>query len=567
MKINRNIFYSEILFKLFSVNKIKDICISPGSRSTPLIFPIAKSKQFNKFVNLDERSSAFFALGLSRTNEKPAILITTSGTAVAELYPAIIEAFYQRIPLIVITADRPEKFRNTGANQTINQNNIFSNHTRYSIDLSCQKPTQINITKFINHVKKGIDICLYKDRGPIHINIQFDKPFEPDNFTDDLILPEFNHLITTSNFSIQTKSVIPNSIKNNELKTLIISGPNNYSQKELKAIIDISNLFKAPIFADAASNLRKFQNRNILGNFNSILVSEKTFSQPERILSFGLPPTSIFLQNYFEKSSAQKIMVNEFGDINDPSKTFNEILSLKPSDLYNLLKDCHIDNDDSFNIELIKLNAKYEKIKNQFLKDNPITESSLTTSILKNLPTNSNLIVANSTLIRDLDYFVSSHKGIDIYSLRGASGIDGNISFALGVLAKSKKTTSLLIGDLSFLYDINGLLIANKYDLPLNIILLNNDGGGIFNHLPISKYQDICEDYFIARQSVNIKDIAEAYKCLYYNLNDIKTMENLSTLIALNKKNIQLFEINTDSVNSTKIKKSYWETLKVKNQL
>ena len=184
--INRNYFWASLFVEQLARFDIKHVCISPGSRNTPLSLAFANNKKFKKYVHIDERSSGFFALGISKIIREPVVLVTTSGTAVAELYPAIIEAYYQRIPLIVCTADRPAYLRNTGANQTIKQDNIYRNHIRYFKDLGLPSLGNQRLKSFAEKIGKGIIISTKLNPGPIHFNFPFKKPLEPESFTDKI---------------------------------------------------------------------------------------------------------------------------------------------------------------------------------------------------------------------------------------------------------------------------------------------------------------------------------------------------------------------------------------------
>jgi 2-succinyl-5-enolpyruvyl-6-hydroxy-3-cyclohexene-1-carboxylate synthase len=186
IKVNRNNFWARIFIDQLAALGVKYACISPGSRSTPLTFTLSKNRKIKSFINNDERSSAFFALGLAKESGMPVIIVTTSGTAVAELYPAIIEAFQQRVPLIVCTADRPSELIGTGANQTINQHNIFKNHIRWFRDLGLPSMSETGFRHLQRIAIKSFQISLTEDRGPVHLNFPFRKPLEPFSFTDEV---------------------------------------------------------------------------------------------------------------------------------------------------------------------------------------------------------------------------------------------------------------------------------------------------------------------------------------------------------------------------------------------
>ncbi|OGV05753.1 MAG: 2-succinyl-5-enolpyruvyl-6-hydroxy-3-cyclohexene-1-carboxylic-acid synthase, partial [Ignavibacteria bacterium RIFOXYB2_FULL_36_7] len=185
-KINRNYFWAETFIKELSSIGVKYACISPGSRNTALTLAVANNKKIKSFVHIDERCSAFFALGIAKASGTPVILLCTSGTATAELYPAIIEAYQQRVPLIICTADRPPELLNTGANQTINQNNLYKNHIRWFFDAGLPEPIQRRIRHIKAIAKRAVYESLVRSKGPVHLNFPFRKPFEPDEFTDEV---------------------------------------------------------------------------------------------------------------------------------------------------------------------------------------------------------------------------------------------------------------------------------------------------------------------------------------------------------------------------------------------
>ena len=186
IKVNRNNLWARIFIDQLAALGVQYACISPGSRSTPLTFTLSKNRKIKSFVHIDERSSAFFALGLAKATGKPVIIVTTSGTAVAELYPAIIEAYQQRVPLIICTADRPSELIGTGANQTINQHNIFKNHIRWFRDLGLPSISETGLYHLQKIAIKAYQISLIEDRGPVHLNFPFRKPLEPFSYTDDV---------------------------------------------------------------------------------------------------------------------------------------------------------------------------------------------------------------------------------------------------------------------------------------------------------------------------------------------------------------------------------------------
>jgi len=301
--INRNYFLASLFVKQLEVLQIRNVCISPGSRNTPLTLAFAENKKFKKYIHADERSSGFFALGLSKKINEPVVLVTTSGTAVAELYPAIIEAYQQRIPLIVCTADRPVYLKNTGANQTINQENIFRNHIRRFWDVGFPRLTKKKLFSFTKKINEIISLAAEKDKGPVHINFQFEKPLEPNSFTDTINYNLTDFILRKNELKkLREKNFIKliNIIKQTE-KIIILLGWDNYNKNFNTKLQKFSKEKNIPIFTDGTTELRYLQtnHKNIIVNSTAFLKSEIALKEiePEIILQFGNAPTSLTALN------------------------------------------------------------------------------------------------------------------------------------------------------------------------------------------------------------------------------------------------------------------------------
>ncbi|NOX17750.1 MAG: 2-succinyl-5-enolpyruvyl-6-hydroxy-3-cyclohexene-1-carboxylic-acid synthase, partial [Chlorobi bacterium] len=338
-QINHNIFWAETTVKLLASLGVKNAVISPGSRSAPFVFAFSKSKKIKKTVVIDERDNGFFALGLAKASGVPTAIVTTSGTAVAELYPAVIEAFNSRTPLIVITSDRPEYLYGTGANQTINQIDIYKNHIRKFFDFDVTKPNKKKIAKLKKDVFDAFETASVKDAGPVHLNFHFEKPFEPESFTTT-ISNELRSLAFSNERKINNarkkggqnrSSALAGKIAKCE-NGIILVGGGRYSKEDIQSVLKFSELVKYPIFADGTSPFRFLprKRKNIFVNQTAFLKSRKI--NPEIIIQFGTAPTSNVLLSFFKESKAEKFVVNPFGDLNDPSRTATSIIRAGFSD-------------------------------------------------------------------------------------------------------------------------------------------------------------------------------------------------------------------------------------------
>lgn len=573
LAINRNIFWCETFINILSNSGLRNVCISPGSRSTPLTLSFSMNNKFRIYPIVDERSSAFFALGLAKKSKLPTVIVTTSGTAVSEIYPAIIEAYYQRIPLVVCTADRPSYLRNRGANQTINQDNIYKNHIRFFYDSGLPKINFTNINNLIKNTINGLNIALNIDPGPVHFNFPFEKPFEPDTFTDNVDEKFFKKINNTLK-DISIKKFVPSSsdpmIKkfsdtlDEKRKGIIICGFNNYGKELQKALIDFSEKFGYPIFADGASGLRystKSQ-KNIIVNYNTLIRSE-LFSQkydPEIIFLVGGAPTSNQLQDFIKKSRAEKIIINEFGDKNDPTLTAKKILNVNPVSFFSSLKPNKIKPDNNWVNNLIQVDKIVGDFKNSFFQNmNYSFESLVVNDLIELLPNRCNLMISNSLPIRDVDFFSEcSTKEIKLFTNRGASGIDGINSTALGISSVSKEPTYLLTGDLAFYHDLTGLHNSIIFNIPLTVILINNSGGGIFYSLPVSRFGKIFRKNFLTPLKLDFRKIVKAFGGIYYIATERKKLKEALRQSANNKR-LSVIEIKTDAKLSSRYRSLFWK--------
>lgn len=578
IKVNRNILWAETLAAQLVNAGVKYACISPGSRSTPLTYAFTTNKKIKSFAIIDERTSGFFALGLAKATNTPVVLVCTSGTAAAEFYPAIIEAFQSKIPLIICTADRPAELQNVGANQTINQNNIYKNHIRWFADAGLPQANLKRLNDIRNIAKRALVECSIKNIGPVHINFPFKEPFEPNAFTDEIsngVLQLTQSVSKNSLFEDLTKNVISaktlqcifKKIKDHP-KGIIVVGLDNYSKGFFEVCHQLSVKTGFPIFADAASNMRfsVYSKQNILANYDSYLRSDKFVRnhKPDFIMQFGRNFSSKALSNFIAECSCEKLLVNKFGDWNNSVDKLSSTVAYEPESfckelLTTIKKNKRIKQNSNWLSSFIQIDKTASQIKHEIIDKSLFpNESRVITELLKEIPDGSNLMISNSIPIRDLDLAASlMNKKVNIFHNRGASGIDGIISTALGITKASKSKTYLLIGDLAFYYDINSLLIAQKNLIPLTIILINNNGGRIFETLPISKHKNIFEEYFATPHNLNFSELINAFGGNYF---DVKSWTDFRKILNQRTSNINfsVLEIKTDPTKSLAVRKTYF---------
>lgn len=575
IKVNRNHVWANILVDQLAEFGVKYACISPGSRSTPLTYALSQKRKIITYPIIDERSSGFFALGIAKQTGLPLVVVTTSGTAAAELYPAIIEAYQNRVPLIICTADRPAYLRNSGANQTINQDNLYKNHIRFFYDARLPKLNLKEIDNFKVQIRKAFNVCMFENRGPVHLNFPFEKPLEPNSFTDEVeekivsktIPDQFNfkdNLVDNKKLKADIFRAKKLIVKHNSL--LITVGPGNFSEKFIRLLEKFSTKFTIPIFADASSGLafKPTKLLNLVSNFDALIRCDafKNLFIPRLNFHFGRTATSKNLEEFLADKRIKRFVVNKFGDMFDSYRK-SDVIKMNEEDFIEEMLNIEFspDNKSFKNLTLLKnLDEKIEGIKTStVLNSHKLNEPSILIDIINSIPPDSNLMIGNSIPIRDMDFFASSiTKNINVFQNRGASGIDGVTSTALGICSSSKSPTYLITGDLAFYYDINSLLLAKQYDIPLITILINNNGGGIFRFLPISEHKEVFTKYFLTPTHISYKDIVQAFGIDY---KELKTHQDILTHIKVSnvRKKAVVFEIKTNSEYSLSVRKKYWK--------
>jgi len=490
-----NNFVSELIS-----NGLKHVVISPGSRNTPLTLAFTNPNfSIKTWLHLDERSAAYFALGMAREINSPVALVCTSGTAVANYLPAIVEANLSRIPLIVITADRPPVLRERGASQTINQINIFGDHVKWFFDMPIVENDGMD--KFAKTTAtKAYVVSNNSPSGPVHINFPLSEPLiddETDTYTSNASeVDSFAH--ASDFFGGQSLGDLAKKISHK--KGIIIAGP-GVKEHEDGEIVRLAKSFGWPVLADPLSNIRTGPNiyDGIIAHSDLALrhIGFSDLACPEVILRFGAVPVSKVLNQWLAQlPKALHVLFDEISsdtlDWRDPDSNstlfFRGELSWICDQLIQSIPSDHTITSDWLNLwknadQIISASiTTWEAENTETFEATPIIK------LAKLLHENSVLIAGNSMPIRDIDsFFPKLEKKIYIRGNRGAAGIDGVISSAAGAAAVSSSPTTLLIGDLSFFHDQNGLWPIYAYDLDLTVILINNNGGGIFEFLPQKK--------------------------------------------------------------------------------
>lgn len=500
---------------------VREAVISPGSRSTPLSILLCEH-DLEVFVSIDERSAGFFALGIAKEKERPVVLVCSSGSAVTHYFPAIVEAKQSKVPLIILTADRPPELRQVGAPQTIDQIKIYHDYVKYFEELALPKETE-SMYRYVRTVmRKAYVSTMSGEYGVAHINVPLRDPLTPDLSQVDFSLGRLKYPFEWMNNDSQLKM---EDVVFQDKKGIIICGGDAYADYHHE-VLELAERLKAPVLADPISNFRNYEHEQIMDAYDAFLKNDdlKKELKPEFIIHFGQTPVSKRLQQFLTMhQDVLYFQVGETFQYRAPSLSINRYIIAQPQAFAQSI-DVRNANDEY----LLKWQYYQKEMRqrlNQANEEAGVFEGKLVQRIQDMLPEESRLVVANSMAIRDVDYFLEARQQtLKILCNRGANGIDGTVSTALGI-STSQHPTVLLTGDLAFFHDLNGLLIGKTHHLNLVIVVLNNDGGAIFKYLPQSKSKYF-ERLFMTPHGMDFSGLKALYDLTYFEPADYEAFEH-----------------------------------------
>lgn len=499
---------------------LTDVVLSPGSRSTPLSMTFAEHESVNHWIHVDERSAAYFALGIAKEQQKPVALVCTSGTAAANYYPAIVEAYYSRVPLLVLTADRPHELRNVGAPQAIDQIHMFGQYVKRFEELALPESSEPMLRYVRSKAARAFHTSLDHNPGPVHLNLPFRSPLIPD-FSLDHLWGEgsersFHHAYKGER-TVQPEVIAEiKSRVDQHQKGLLVCGPQT-DQELPAAITQLARYLQLPVLADPLSQVRSGQHEkdHVIESYDAILKSPEVREQfvPDFIIRFGAMPVSkpywLMLQDHPE---IEQYVVESYEGFREPSGNEASLIFADGKQFCDTWVN-HLESS-FFDVEWLKKWQEANQLAKATLiedEEGTLSEGHIFTEVLRSFPEEGSLFVGNSMPIRDLDTFMlTTPKSIRTLANRGANGIDGVVSSALGAAAYGKKVT-LVLGDLSFFHDLNGLFAAKQFGLDLRIVVINNEGGGIFSFLPQAEHKKHFEPLFGTPLSLDYSKVIEMY--------------------------------------------------------
>ncbi|WP_449622648.1 2-succinyl-5-enolpyruvyl-6-hydroxy-3-cyclohexene-1-carboxylic-acid synthase [Robertmurraya sp. Marseille-Q9965] len=546
---------------------ITEVVVSPGSRSTPMAMVMAEHPDLNVHINVDERSAAFFALGMAKASGKPVALLCTSGTAAANYYPAIVEAYYSRVPLVVLTADRPHELRDVGAPQAIDQIHLYGKHVKWFVEMPIPEKSD-EMERYVRSVcARAAATAQAAPAGPVHLNFPFREPLVPNLEKEDLFTPKTRETgyvaIEQGVPTLQSTQIekIGEQLKRHQ-KGIIVCG----SLEEdgfVEAVVELSDCLQFPIIADPLSQLRsgKHDGTNIIDTYDTFLRNEEAKSalKPEVIIRFGAMPISKALTIFMkENQDAEQWIIDGGAGWRDPAllstsmiycneKSFCEAISAQEGER----------SDNDYLVKWREINAFTKENLMKIRETSELSEGRLFHLLSDMLPEGATLFVGNSMPIRDVDsFFHFNEKSIKIMANRGANGIDGTISTALGA-STVLQPLYLVVGDLTFFHDLNGLMAAKLYDLNIKIIVINNNGGGIFSFLPQSNHPKNFEKLFGTPLDLNFEHAVHMYNGTYDLITDWNHFTS-SFVRNLENDGLSVMEITTNRDTNLKEHRDLW---------
>lgn len=534
---------------------VVDAVISPGSRSTPLAYACMKQEGLTVYRQIDERSAAYFALGMAKASGKPVMLLCTSGTAAANYFPAIVEAYYARVPLIVVTADRPHELREVGAPQAINQVNLFGSHVKWATDLPMPE-TENQLAFLSRHLHRSVQNASSEPKGPVHINVPFREPLRIDFDQAYESLGEIAHFAGEMTLSPASQEFLQNLLKK-EKGLLIIGEMTAPLPAEFWSFIQ---QLEWPVLADPLSNLRgnipSEAKYLIIDSYDALLKNE-AFNEkvaPEAVIRIGPQPVSKPLTLFLAAVKPEVYVVfDESPMLRDAQSLATHHIQSSANALWQLSLETK--RVSSYREKWTVASSLYWEVVHRHCQEE-LDEGILAKVFFDKLDS-CDLIVGSSMPIRDVDtFFQATERDVMIYANRGANGIDGVVSTAFGVQAAKQRPAYLFIGDLSFLHDINGLIASKMQATDLTIVIMNNDGGGIFSYLPQSQEERYFEDLFGTPTGLTFGDTAKMYDAQYAA---VDTAEQLAEALDQPKdRAVKIIEVFTNRQNNVTIHRKLW---------
>lgn len=530
---------------------IETVVISPGSRNAPLTIGFVNHPKIKTLSVVDERCAAFFALGIAQQTQKPVAILCTSGSALLNYYPAIAEAFYSNIPLIVLSTDRPKHLIDIGDGQTIRQENVFENHVLFSANLVESAHFK---TKNAQLFGEALQLAITQ-KGPVHVNIPFDEPLY--EVVDELKTFHFPRIsmsyFDNSHIDYQFLSKTWNAAS----KKMILVGV-NYPDEQLHHLMDVYAEDKSVlILTETTSNLHHEKAVNSIDQLIFSLNNEEFEDlRPEILITFGGMIVSKKIKSFLRKYAPHHHWNIDEKKATNTFFCLSEFIQINPTHFFAHFNNLVVHKTADYQSKWLKIRDE-KRIKHaHFLATLGHSDFKVFEQVLASIPKNSQLQISNSAIIRYAQLFTISNT-LNVFCNRGTSGIDGSTSTAIGAAFASEKQTVFITGDLSFFYDSNALWNKN---MPSNfrIIIINNSGGGIFKIIPGPKSTNVL-DYFETPHCLTAAHLAKMFEFEYLNAFSTETVQESLGLFYNSSEKPKILEIFTPSNENSDILNQYFK--------
>ena len=555
-----NVQWSLAFVRAIAEAGVREAIVSPGSRSAPLALALDRSG-LRVQIAIDERAGAYFALGLAKASRRPVAVLTTSGTAAANLHPAALEARHSRVPLLLLTADRPPELRDTGAPQTIDQIRLFGGGVLFFAEAGAPTAGEEGLRTVASLAAHAVATAWGPPAGPVHVNLAFREPLLPDPATIEVLAPrgwrmEVAAVDRPEGVAPATGAVARAArALRGRRRGLLVCGPDDGGPAFAEAITRLAAITGYPILADPLSGVRFGEHdRSRVHGAYDLFLRASTFVEgdaPEAIVQFGAPITSKAYHLYAERyPDAVRLAVDEAGAWRDPSRRLRGVLTGDSALAAHALADALMKGAEplaAWGERFAKAERAASLAVESHLASQPtLGEEGVFPALLGALPDGGTLYVGNSMAVRDLDLSApGSGRRLRVLGNRGVNGIDGVVSSALGASAGSDAPLALVVGDLSFHHDLNGLSALREGQARATIVVVNNDGGGIFSFLPVARHGDSFERYFGTPHGLDVAKAAALYGVPYARCTSAKELRARAAA-SLGTRSTVILEVRTE---------------------
>lgn len=567
---NLNLLWAELMIEEMARNNCHYVCLGPGSRSTPLTLAAARHPRIQTRVCYDERAGLYRALGHARAQNRAAAMITTSGTAAASLLPAVTEAANEGIPLLLLTADRPPELLDTGANQVIQQSQLFSSHVRWQFDMPCPS-REIDPAFVLTTVDQALHRCQGHFPGPVHLNCMFREPFfDGGDDNGGVAHPSIQAWqqgktpFTAYPSSLMTlpESTLADAcdILGRTSRGLLFVGRLS-SAEEQQAVLALAEKLTWPVYADLASGLRLHEvGTHIMRYFDQDLLSDafNKARRPDTVLHIGGRVTSKRVPLFLQQQRPRHYIVLQDTPVRfDPVHRVTCHLQCDIAWCVNqMMKRVQSSQDPAYTEHFTQQAVQVDTLIARHIDDHQgLTGPFVARCLSELIPTGTALFVSNSMPIRDVDIYAGpARSAIQIGVNRGASGIDGIIATAVGFAEGTRRQTTVLLGDLACIHDMNSLTMLSNCEQPIVVVVINNHGGGIFHFLPVAEQADVFDSHFRTPHDLSFAGVAQTCDLAYHQPQTKAAFAEAYTE-ALSNQEPTLIEVITDSKESYHLRK------------